>query len=510
MLSALKKHIKYIVPSLAFISLLIIHQYIYLMGDDFYYYTFTKSSILDFCKNHIEHYLHTNGRAIIHFLTSLFLVFNVYLWRFINPLLIMVTLFFIYKVATQQNKDNELFIIVILIFFSFGINVTSYAVYWLTGSFNYLFPVFLLFLSYYLYQKMLKNPQSKKVLYYFILFVSGATMEQSGLMLLGLIFLESFNHVFILKNKLNKLRVLSLIMVFLGYLTVIFSFGTFERFKYSGINGDLNQLINNIVFIIRLFFFDKTMVCIHIILILSCYFWLKQKKEKFDNILCFACIGLLAIYIFITNFNFPHIDKLLSVVFVIIYPFILLYTYINIFLTEKSNITDLSFIIVAFGGQLMLLVSNVLGGRTLFVSLMCLLVPTSKSLKKYQEKHIIFITLILWCFTYINIYKLLLSIPFLIYKIKKKNLKLDLIFFLIFSFITFFNVFNKYRENAVIHDYNVKVIEVAKINMDDEITLKTMKNDEYGVSFIYNSPYHVKWFKNYYEIPDNVTIAYED
>lgn len=83
-----------------------IHFCVYLNGDDFMYATFGKQGILE----NVWNYYHTgNGRFWINILDSALLVFDRYLFIFLNPLLILAFLYLLAKnVQTILGEKIEL------------------------------------------------------------------------------------------------------------------------------------------------------------------------------------------------------------------------------------------------------------------------------------------------------------------------------------------------------------------------------------------------------------------
>lgn len=506
MIKVLKKYNTFLIFICGYIQIFIIHNFIFLTGDDFYYATFS-SSLTNFIEKHINHYLEVNGRAIIHFLDTIFLIFDVHLWKFINPLIVLFTLLLISKIVNKK----EAFLIAVILFFTFDIEIVQFPIYWVTGTFNYLFPMLLLLSSYYLYQKNLyTNFRKNKFLYYILLFISGASMEQTGLMLFGLFFLETFNSCLILKEKITKMRVFSLIVTLVGYLTVVFSPGTFERMRLQGIGTEPNNLVNNCLYLLKLFFFNKTMVLIHIILILSCFFFWREKGKKK---LCFLIILLLSAYLIFSNIiikGYRNYFKGLYIVLIIFYLILLFYTYLIRYKENPKDISNLSFIIVACGGILMITVSNVFGGRILFASLLCLMIPAIRGLIAHKEHNILFIFIIGALLSYITLYKLILIVLFIVYKLFKKSLKHEFIMLTVFSLICFKNIYIGYSENYNCFKYNITLIEEAKTENSRVLHQKEMPYTDYGVSFIERSPYHVKWFKIYYGLNEDIEIIFDD
>jgi len=124
--AGINKHKNKIILFTVLVIQIVFHRFIFLMGDDFYYGTFSNS-LDNFFREHISHYLNINGRALVHFIVSVLLIFDVYLWRIINPFIIMLTIWIIYK-NTQTNSGLGL-IVCALLFFSFNLDIVHAGVY---------------------------------------------------------------------------------------------------------------------------------------------------------------------------------------------------------------------------------------------------------------------------------------------------------------------------------------------------------------------------------------------
>ena len=186
------------------------------------------------------------------------------------------------------------------------------------------------------------------------------------------------------------------------------------------------------------------------------------------------------------------------------------------FLEDKNNMIDMVFLIVGFGSQFMLLISFVIGERTLLASILCLMVPAIRAIIKYKEKYILFMFLTIAFLFPFTVYKIIIFFPFAVYVLYKivrktgKIFKLELVLLAILSVIIFQDIFIGYYKNSFIHKYNINTVKSAIVNHDlNEIVLKKY-NDDYCTSNIYTNKYHLNWFKIYYNIPYTEIVFEED
>lgn len=127
-------------------------------GDDYYYGSFFYEGFSHFADENIIHYMKTNGRALVHLLDELLLAGGqMVAWRIFGTLCIAaVTLLsaLIGAKAYRNGTDTEEFRIALvascLLFASISLDIARQSIYWATGALNYLYPILLLLLLFYL------------------------------------------------------------------------------------------------------------------------------------------------------------------------------------------------------------------------------------------------------------------------------------------------------------------------------------------------------------------------
>lgn len=122
-------------------------RYVVKYGDDYFYSTLTGRGITYFIQKNTEHYLCTNGRALVHIIDELLLIDNsLYVWRGICLLFVFLTVWETASAAAEKNgeRDKVRFrkaLAASCCFFPLiGIYVLHETVFWATGSLNYFFP----------------------------------------------------------------------------------------------------------------------------------------------------------------------------------------------------------------------------------------------------------------------------------------------------------------------------------------------------------------------------------
>ena len=129
------------------------------------------------------------------------------------------------------------------------INMSRQSIYWLTGSFNYIYPLFLFFAYFYCITKIEnKNYYIASII---VGLLSAATMEQSSMMTFGLtllVLLSKFKEFKNIKNTLheNKKLLLLLAVTLIGTCSVLLSPSQFIRISHKTQDFSLlSDIVNN-------------------------------------------------------------------------------------------------------------------------------------------------------------------------------------------------------------------------------------------------------------------------
>lgn len=196
-----------------------------LYGDDFIYALYLRHGFLNFIKMTGEHYMQMNGRAAVHFLLELILVFKDRLFFVVIPLLIMSVYFFAGCALDVKRRA---------LFFAFALSGTLIlpytilreGIFWMAGAMNYIYPTALTFAAFYLFRRSAEEGRIK-VSAAVVLFLSGASTEQGGAAAIAAAILYS---VIRFRDKKDIKRcIIMLLVMAVGYATVVFSPSTFKR-----------------------------------------------------------------------------------------------------------------------------------------------------------------------------------------------------------------------------------------------------------------------------------------
>lgn len=519
-----RKYWHYIILGIYFILLIYQHGFIHMYGDDFYYGTFLKDN---FIKKHIEHYMYINGRALVHFIVTIMLFFKTKLFMIVNPLMIIGVVTLAAKLVTNNKENYKIAIALGLVLFSMlSINITRQSIFWLDGSFNYLFPMLLALATIHLLKKSIYT--GKKYWYLPVLsLLSGMTVEQASAITFGGVLLVLLSSKLINNRQLKFNHYLTLILALVGCLTVVLAPGTFMRAEIEGTNI---SIIENIKDIVKMLFLYKDMQVYNLLLLLSVIFTLKNNKNLFSKVLFYLNVFFF-VSILLIGGNYTTIipidisNKLiLAVVLIGILVFLVGLVYLAVYnlIINKDDMILISFILAA-GAQLMMIVSPVYGYRILLCTIILYFIPIMTTIIRFKEEPYIWLLIALILSIYITNNKLtLVSFSLLIFEyinnkydkflwINKANKIIVSLLIVIATLIPIWNNINGYKINHVVNKYNEMVIQEYFDNgaLDDTIILKQMPLEDYGWSYPYVSPYHMKVMKMYYGIDMEVNIEYE-
>ena len=378
------------------------------------------------------------------------------------------------------------------------INMSRQSVYWLTGSFNYVYPMVMLLIYWYIINNFKKLKKSKFLLPLFA-FLSSASVEQVAMMSIGLIVITIINIKFIKKEKVDKWFYISLAFSIFGAVSVLFAVSQFMRF---GVENSKNIPLIEIIKVnskdqLKSFLYGKYMFSYNVLTLLAsglCIYKLSSKiNNKMSSILLkiFSTLSVLTILLmFLKQLNTQVPSSQIepwTTYFVALYYFVsILITLILILKTKYFNnyIVPVIAIVLCFGSQLMMVVSPVYGARNVLCGLMMLT--------------IYFTSLIPVCFNF--------SFGTKMSKYANVIVIAGYATLLVIS-IGFINkTIVGYRTNAIITKTNIAIAEQYKKNPTGTIKQLKLILEEYGWSMPYISKYHEVHYKMFLGVDKNTII----
>lgn len=194
-------------------------------SDDFNFshitWTNTKiDSISDILVSQGRLYMNTTGRILAHFLIQLFLFLNRNIYLIFNSAIFCLFIYLILKFMDFEIKSINIILMFSLIWlFS---PVFGETVIWISGTFNYLWTVTLLFGMFLMYKNIGKI--KSYILIIFISFLAGFTHENTAFLGASFIFYN-----LILDQKYILKKIISAISFFIGVGFLLLAPGTLNR-----------------------------------------------------------------------------------------------------------------------------------------------------------------------------------------------------------------------------------------------------------------------------------------
>lgn len=503
------KHSALIFFILTFAFTFLINLNVIYFGDDFYYLTFSNEGLKKYIDMNISHYLEVNGRIIVHVLASFFLWININIWKILNSLMLAGIVYYGSKLANFKSKnENSIFISSLIFFFGvcgLDILITRQSVYWLTGSFNYVYPLFVFFAyGYYLCNYNIDKKNFKIVV--ILALLASATVEQISVMTFGLTILLIISN-YIKEKKLNKGLLIILFVTLIGMTSIIFSpslnirYGLETKDTFSVLDSS-KEYIKHIIFS---FFFSKQLLYYNLLLITFSILYIhkninynnKKENTKYNNINAILkhknlFIGMLLIAMFLLIINVSILSKnknldilkILSITY-LSFTYIFIFIYNTYFEYKKNPETYMilpASIILLIGSQFMMIISPVYGYRNILCGIFMMLLYAA-----YLSCHII------WENT----------------KLDKYILSSIVIVLLALAFINIANTSIGYSKTNAVNTINKNIIKNFLTDKSEEnshsyneINLYKFPDDNYGWSMPYQSTYHEYYYKMHYKISD--------
>ena len=472
-----KDEIVYMVLFFAtFILSFLVMRNVPLLGDDYYYKTFWGEN---FWNLHKEHYMLANGRAIAHFLVSVFIAIPPVFWQILNSVFLAIIATFSAKQFAFGKWSFVPAMIGLGMILSLRGVVINQSIYWLTGSFNYVYPFAILALYWYLLCK------SKRTWFLYILaFLSGATTEQNGMMTLGITVLYLLNAKFLKKEKLSPSRVCLLIPALIGFCSVYFAPATFVRYGLETEQGILEVMAEQLPRLLYSFILEEYMFPFISLAFVAMGIFIFKNIPKLRVV---SIVNILAIFVtyYLSKIPYDAAQKkvLLGLLLVI---FIFAVNVIAVFINLIKNKPNGYFVIctafiLAVGTQFMMCASPVWGPRTMLCGILNLTIFSMGLMalvcegKKYA------------------VVSAVLSLAFLIMGAR-----------------TYMNTYIGYKTNFGVVAVNEELIKEYKDGTTQELLQYKMPYPEHCWSMPYNSTYHTYYYKMYYGIPEDVEIVWEE
>lgn len=357
----------------AFVLLLLVfYQLVFMYSDDFRYGQAGKGSLAQIAEFMGEHYTTVNGRSLVHTFAVLFTKQKLFLWRLVTPVALGALMLLIAKFSAKDaSAYKKGAVIACAAYMLLPVGMLQQSTYWLAGSFNYLYPLLPILLLGLLMKKSIVAGRANRWLPLLGL-ASGATMEQCGMIALGICVLTMLHQRVFEKRKLLPVHYLTVLAVLAGYITIFLSPAT--RGRVEGESGHIRLLHNAYRVLVEKWFTAKEVYPVVVMTTLCILFWLafSVKKNTAARPVSCACFAVLLFGLpFIGVFAYaPGVlpgafIKIVAGVFGAAYYFGIAWAGL-ICLRETKNENIMIGIILALGSQLMLIAAAYIGFRNSF------------------------------------------------------------------------------------------------------------------------------------------------
>lgn len=348
------------------------------------------------------HFQKENGRLLAHIFTVLFLrnKATFWLWKIIMVFATTVYCVLIAKISSvNRSQYKSAVAITVFLFMTVISDIYTGSVYWLTGSFNYFFPVLILLTVIWL---SLNKPTS--LLLPVLGLLCGATMEQTGLMVIGWFLLILIDYI-IKEKKFSFFTFVCIVTSAIGYTFVIFSPATNTRASNQGFQGAKDIFINILKVIRRNWIDNISVMFIMTITVISVCWWLyKFNCNKSYRVISVIVIVYLIsfdilnyifkIFLYISEAFFSNkiiLSKTANsviaafwIAYLVVFTITAVHVIIRIYF-EKNQFLVCATAILAVGSQIMMGISNFAPKRTAFSGISMLMFFVIYSLNCINE-----------------------------------------------------------------------------------------------------------------------------
>ena len=162
--------------------------------DDAMYAGWTQHGFKYFIERNIWHYNNFNSRVFVHIVMQLVLFFDEHLYAIIFPFFISGSTFILTAIIKKEWSLYQRLLassLSLFVFISLGKTVLTDTAMWVAGGFNYVFPLLPVIAFYWLFCKF----RTKNIALTYLIplaFLAGATTEQYGMYVIGLIVMTYF------------------------------------------------------------------------------------------------------------------------------------------------------------------------------------------------------------------------------------------------------------------------------------------------------------------------------
>ncbi len=469
---------------LAFMGTFAVLANVFLYGDDFFYSAFSKQDATYYFSRNIQHYFMANGRVVVHLLVTLFLGINLWVWRICNAAMLGGIVYFSLRLMPEKGNKSVPAAICLAFILGIGMPVYRQSVYWLTGSFNYVYPILMLVIYWSVLKQEIESKKSCQFLPVLAFFAS-ATVEQGGMMAFGLNVILLGEKKFFRKEKLKRCEIMALIASFAGIVTVVCSPAQFLRasVEENPVDGGLLSLIvYNVKGFCRNFMMTRHMAIFHVgVFSASAVTLLGELRGQYKKLATAAlCVCVLSfIWWAAMMLGYTGGRSLYFLTCIFGYSASALVA-AGLVYRRYGDVTGLTALVLAFGSQLMMIVSPVIGERNMLFYIAGAMIFTAWSFGLCGE--------IKQKITVYAVTAVLISVALIIYS----------------------GTVTGYWKNAGVYRENLtKIKEYAEQHNRGSLEQKKLPEDSYGWAMPYHNAYYEPYYNICFDIPQDTEVEWK-
>lgn len=357
---------------LGILAVLALTAQITLLCDDYWYGTFFRGGLSGFWEETVWHYCNFNGRAFVHFIDELVLLFDRYLYIVLCPAMLA----FIFIMGQRlQGRENPWWTTLLtsgagaLAVVSLPLGFLRSSLMWISAGFNYIFPLCVLFLALWLFQRNFSSPRAW-IGVEIAAFLAGATTEQIGFA--AMIALCGWGLLSLIRRQLPFWKAaLPGALSCVGYATVVFAPGTWVRVgREMDIGGGVLALLHRDEFRYRLQlsmrFFTGQDGIPALFLVFAVLFGLWLGLRKHNLLWAIPGVGAAAVYLLLIGTEHYFIAELFTV---------LTFAAAGIYFLFRPETTNRGLLLFGMlGAQLIMLLNRSACERTTLPAILLLLI----------------------------------------------------------------------------------------------------------------------------------------
>lgn len=553
-----------IVMVLGLIGLAIQNKYVVLYADDLSLGKISyEEGFLGAIRLLADNYMNWGGGPT-PFLAVIVLIFGINFWKILSCIVMFIMIALSVEMITYNKKINKGIIASILwsLMYVLNIFIAKETLYWLDGHLAYVFTSFqLLIYFYYLYSRLIMNKPKRKydlVLLPIFAFFSGWTGPQTAALTVFIGILIIGWKKIILKEKIEKIYVVTFIFSVIGCLVEVLAPGNSVRMKSGSPEFAQYNIIEKIAYrvdsVFGLIFDFKTYgfasipfyidVVLGIMALIAYKYAIKEEKRIVKNLMKTCSIILLiflSAMLMISLNNIIHIDQLDNLINyknllhefenrtynnTMLIPYVIgtfilfLGCILSIYISSKQKTPILEITIIsAVIGQAIMCVAPYSPLRTTFITilLLCISIAYLILVAHEEETKINYIIIIALMISAMKLGMFALIVYFVFgklhenNKIKNKEIILTTSILVILALLNWNVVRYNYKINKEIYNENINRLERFASENHEEGTLKLLKPAEplYGCSEFIGIDWIERTVKDYFNINQNVQLVEE-